>query len=126
MFTVNKPAHKHRMLRERSIHKLSKQCFSLSFKLDGLQRCERVLEQMGLECFGNLTADHIVDLYYAKCQDLELDPSEDQMKRFVNFCRLNMKSRKVKLRDCGFGAKCADVFARILARFEVCTLDLRK
>jgi hypothetical protein len=58
--------------------------------------------------------------------DLELDPSENQIIRFLDFCRTSIKGRKIKLRDNGFGTKCAIVFADILKKYEITKLDLRK
>ena len=81
---------------------------------------------MGLECFGYLPGDQIADLYYAKCQDLLLDPSEEQMKRFISFWRLNIKSKKIKLIDWGFGYSWAKIFSNFLSKFDINSLDLRK
>ena len=106
--------------------KLSKNNLSSSFKTNNIEKCEKVLDSMDAELFGNIPTSLIANLYYAKCQDLGIDPTESQMRRFIEFWKLNLKSRKAKLREWGFGSNWAKVFANILANFDICTLDLRK
>ena len=82
---------------------------------------------MGLEWFGDLPAETIADLYYARWEDLQLELNPEQMIRFVDLWRNTMKLRKIKLRDFGFGKVSAKIFSNILEKFEdISQLDLRK
>ena len=116
---------KYRIARESSF-KQSKNNFNSFHKSKDIEKCEIMMKEMDPKLFGGLPTNHIVDLYYAKWQDLGIDPTENQMKRFIDFWKLNLKSRKVKLRDWGFGSKCAKVFSNILSNFDISCLDLRK
>lgn len=117
---------KYKLLRDRSLQKLTKNT-DLSHNPLNLVKCEKVLESLGLECFGDLPSQTIADLYYARCEDLKLDPTPEQMTRFVELCRESMKMRKIKLRDMGFGKSSAKIIASVLRKVtDLSCLDLRK
>ena len=97
-----------------------------NFNTHNLRKCEQAIADLGLECFGMLPGKLVGELYFAKCLDLKLDPSENQLHRFLDFCRSSMKGRKIKLRDCGLGTNCCEIFADILKNYDISKLDLRK
>ena len=58
----------------------------------------------------------LMQLYVAKCQDLKINASKQQMVRFFDIIRQNhpVKSRKLNLSDCGLGDYSLNVVAKII------------
>ena len=58
----------------------------------------------------------LLDLFQAKCKDLKISSSKDQMMRFFEIVKRNQSGRKLILADMGLGDSSVQVVSRIIKR----------
>jgi Ran GTPase-activating protein (RanGAP) involved in mRNA processing and transport len=83
----------------------------------------QVLPQKSLK----ISQDDFSNLFKAKCYDLGISETEDQEKRFFNYCASNLKDRKLNLTGLGLGSNTANILGTILSENRnFCSLLLSK
>ena len=73
-----------------------------------------------------VSSNLLLQLYEAKCADLQLPVHQDQADRFFQYCQKTIKDRKLKLNEQGLGPNCARVIGTIINQTEFSILDLAK